>query len=176
VAESNATSGAPPAAAEREFVITRVFDAPRDLVWKAWTESERLAQWWGPKGFAMGVCKLDLRPDGVFHYSMRTPDCHEMWGKFVYREIAAPERIVFTNSFADASGATVRAPFSADWPLEVLNTLMLSEHDGRTTLTLRGAPVNATEAKRRTFEAGRASMQQGFTGTFDQLAAYLARD
>src|SRR5205807_10573435 len=126
-------------------------------------------------GFTIGVCKVDVRPDGIFHYSMKTPGGQEMWGKFVYREIVAPERIVFTNSFADASGATVRAPFSADWPLEVLNTLTLSEHAGRTTLTLRGAPVNATEAERRTFDAGRASMQQGFAGTFDQLAGYLAQ-
>jgi len=175
VAENNAASGVSPTTAEPELVITRVFNAPRALVWKAWTEAERLAQWWGPKGFTMGVCTLALRPGGVFHYSMRTPDGHEMWGKFVYREIVAPERIVFTNSFADASGATIRAPFSADWPLEVLNTLTLSEHDGRTTLTLRGAPVNATEAERRTFEAGRSSMQQGFAATFDQLAAYLAQ-
>jgi uncharacterized protein YndB with AHSA1/START domain len=98
-----------------------------------------------------------------------------MWGRFVYREIVAPERIVFINSFSDEDGNITRAPFSSTWPLEVLNTLTLSEHEGKTTLTLRGGPINATEEERKTFEAGFDSMRQGFTGTFDQLADYLAK-
>lgn len=163
------------ASADREFVITRVFDAPRELVFKAYSEAERLMHWWGPKGFTMRVSTLDFRPGGVFHYCMRSPDGHDMWGKFVYREIAAPERIVFINSFSDAEGNLVRAPFSPTWPLEVLNTLTLSEHEGKTTLTLRGGPYNATEAERKTFDDAHDSLRQGFTGTFDQLADYLAK-
>jgi uncharacterized protein YndB with AHSA1/START domain len=158
-----------------ELVITRTFDAPRELVFKAWTESEHLKHWWGPKGFTMNVSKLDLHPGGVFHYSMRSPDGHEMWGKFVYREIVAPEKIVFINSFSDEEGNITRAPFSPTWPLEVLNTLTLSEIEGKTRLTLRGGPINATEEERRTYEAGFESMKQGFGGTLDQLADYLAR-
>jgi len=171
----NAGIGGADNTAKGKFVITRVFDAPRELVWKAWTESERLAQWWGPKGFTMGVVKLDLRPNGVIHYSMRTPDGREMWGKIVYREIAAPERIVFVNSFSDAQGNLTRHPLSLTWPLEVLNTLTLSKQEGKTMLTLRGGPINATEEERKTFEAGFESMKQGFSGTFDQLAEYLAK-
>lgn len=158
-----------------DFVITREFDAPRDLVFKAWTEPERLAQWWGPKGFTMISTKIDLRPGGFFHYGMKSPDGQEMWGKFVYREIVPPERMVFVISFSDEGGGVTRHPFSATWPLEVINTLTFSEHDGKTTLTLRGGPINATEDERATFKAGHASMQQGFKGTFDQLAEYLAR-
>jgi uncharacterized protein YndB with AHSA1/START domain len=156
------------------FVITRVFDAPRDLVFKAWTESERLARWWGPKGFSVRVITLDFRPDGVFHYSMRSPDGKEMWGKFVYREIVPPERLVFVLSFSDAHGNTARHPWSPNWPLEVLHTLTFVEQDGKTTLTLHGIPMNATDAERSTFEAGHSSMRQGFGGTLDQLAQYLA--
>jgi len=168
---AEADAGSP---AGREFIITRVFDAPRELVWKACTEAERLARWWGPKGFTMGVCKLDLRPGGVFHYSMRTPDGRELWGRFVYREIVKPERIVFINSFADDKGNAARNPWNADWPLEVLNTQTFAEHGGKTTLTLRGGPINASGTERKTFEAGFEAMQQGFTGTLDQLAEYLA--
>ena len=157
-----------------EFSITRVFDAPRDLVWKSFTESERLVQYWGPKGFTMRVAKLDLRPGGVFHYGMRSPEGRDMWGKFVYREIVAPERIVFVSSFSDEEGNLTRHPFSPTWPLEMLNTLTLSEQDGKTTLTISGSPINAAEEERKTFEAGRDSIKQGFTGTFDQLAAYLS--
>src|SRR5205085_4388835 len=111
--------------AAEEFTITRVFDAPRELVWKAITESERLMRWWGPKGFTMQVAQLDLRPGGVFHYSMRSPGGNDMWGKFVYREVVAPERLVFVNSFSDAEGNLTRNPFSPSWPLEILNTWTL---------------------------------------------------
>jgi uncharacterized protein YndB with AHSA1/START domain len=160
-----------------EFVISRVFDAPREIVFKAHAESERLERWWGAKGFMTRVIKLDFRPGGVFHYSMRTPDGHEMWGKFVYCEIIAPERIVFTNSFVDVdkNGNTIRAPFSSTWPLEVLNTLTLSEHKGKTTLTIRSVPFNAIKEERETFEAGLDSLRQGFNGSLYQLADYLAQ-
>lgn len=165
-----------PLPAERELVITRVFDAPRELVWKAFTESERLAHWWGPTGFEMLVRTLDLRPGGVFQYSMRSPDGHIMWGKFVYRDIQAPERMVFVNSFSDEEGNITRAPFSPTWPLEVLNTITLTESDGKTTVTLRGGPINTTEAERETFWNAQDSTRQGFAGTFNQLAAYLAEE
>ena len=157
-----------------EFSFTRVFDAPRELVWKAFTESERLTQWWGPKGFTMLKCKVDLRPGGVFHYCMRTPDGREMWGKWVYREIVPPERMVTVVSFSDEAGNLTRHPMSATWPLEVLNTMTLSEQDGKTTLTVSGYPINATEEEQKTFADGRGSMKQGFTATLDQLDAYLA--
>jgi len=157
-----------------EFVISRVFDAPRELVFKAQAESERLERWWGAKGFKTRFIKLDFRPGGVFHYSMRTPDGHEMWGKFVYREIFAPERIVFINSFADKEGNTIQAPFSPTWPLEVLNTLTFSEHAGKTTHTIRSVPYKATKEERETFETGLDSMRQGFNGSLERLADYLA--
>jgi uncharacterized protein YndB with AHSA1/START domain len=158
-----------------ELVITRVFDAPRALVWQAWSEPQALRRWWGPKGFAMGLCRLEFRPGGIFHYSMRTPDGRDLWGKFVYREIVAPERIVFVSSFADEGGNVVRNPWNAGWPLETHNTLTFAEHAGKTTLTLRGGPLNATAAERKIFEDGLQSMQRGFAGTFDQLAEYLAK-
>jgi uncharacterized protein YndB with AHSA1/START domain len=157
------------------FAITRVFDAPRELVFKALTESDRLAQWWGPKGFTWVSATLDLRPGGVFHYCMRAPNGQEMWGKFVYREIVAPERIVFVNSFADEKGNTIRHFASPTWPLEVLNVLTLAEHDGKTMLTMKGHPINATEMERKTFDDAHKSLERGFGGTLDQLAEYLAK-
>lgn len=160
-------------AAERELMITRIFDAPRELVFGALTEPERLMRWWGPKGFTWVGCTMDLRPGGMLHYCMRSPDGQDMWGKWVYREIVPPERIVFVNSFADERGNTVRSPFSANWPLEILNTLTLAEHEGKTSLTLRGGPLHATEGELKAFDAGRPSMQRGFAGTWDQLDDYL---
>ena len=168
------TAGAAAKASE-EFIVSRVFDAPRELVWEAWTEQERLAQWWGPKGCTIRVVKLDLRPGGIFHYTMQFKPGHDMWGRFIYREIATPERLVFVNSFSDANGGIMRAPVKDTFPLEISNTLTLSEQDGKTTLMLRGVPINATEEECKTFTGMFGSMQQGFGGTFDQLAAYLVK-
>jgi uncharacterized protein YndB with AHSA1/START domain len=167
-----------PAAApgEREIVIVRDFDAPRDLVWQAFTEADRLAHWWGPKGFTMLVRTLDFRPGGILHYAQRSPDGHVMWGRFDYREIQAPERMVFVTSFADEDGNVIQAPFSPTWPLEILNLVTFTESAGKTTVTLRGGPINATEEEWETFWNAQDSIQRGFAGTFDQLAAYLAEE
>ena len=95
----------------QEFRLTRTFNAPRNLVWKAWTSPEALGRWWGPKGVTMRVINFDLRPGGMFHYAFAFQPGHEMYGRFVYREIVAPERLVFVNSFSDPAGAITRAPF-----------------------------------------------------------------
>jgi len=158
----------------KELVITRVLNAPRELVFKAFSEAEALAQWWGPKGATIKVNKLDLKPGGIFHYSMQSP-MGEMWGKFNYWEITKPERIVFTNSFSDKDANTVRAPFSNDFPLEIMNILTLAEQNGKTTITLKGSPVNATEAEMNFFTNMFSGLEQGFGGTFDQLEEYLAK-
>jgi uncharacterized protein YndB with AHSA1/START domain len=157
------------------FTISRGFDAPRDLVWKVFSQAQHLAKWWGPQGMEWVRGSLDFRPGGLFHYCMRAQNGGEMWGKFVYREIVPQERIAFVNSFSDAAGNTTRAPFAADWPLEVLNLLNFSEADGKTTLILRGGPINAAAAERDKFKTFHDSMQQGFGGTFDQLTEYLAK-
>ena len=133
------------------FEITRVFNASPELIFKAFSQAEHLAQWWGPKGFKMVVTKLDFKPGGIFHYSMQSPDGQIMWGKFVYREIEVPGRVVFISSFSDEAGNVTRAPFSANWPLEVLNNMTLTGHEGKTTLTLRGGPINATAEEIKMF-------------------------
>jgi uncharacterized protein YndB with AHSA1/START domain len=160
---------------ERDFVISRVFDAPRELVWKAVTDPEHMKHWWGPKGFTPRVAKMDFRPGGVYHYCLRSPDGKEMWGKFVYREIVAPERIVFINSFSDENGGLTRHPMSPTWPLEMLSTFTFAEQDGKTIFTIKWTPYNATEEERKTFDAAHGGMTQGWTGTLDQLAEYLAK-
>ena len=160
--------------ADQDFIITRVFEAPRDLVFKVWTDANHLAQWFGPKGCTVHNAKLELRPGGVFHASMRSPDGHEMWGRWVFREIIVPERIIFVNSFSDENGGLTRHPMSPSWPLEMLTTVTFAEEAGETKLTLRWGPVNPTEDERKTFNSGRESMKMGWTGTFDKLDAYLA--
>jgi uncharacterized protein YndB with AHSA1/START domain len=158
-----------------EFVIARVFDVARVRMWKIWTESNHLTQWFGPKGVKIISAKSDLRPGRVFHYSMRTPDDNVIWGKWIFLEVVPPERLVFIVSFSDENGGVTRHPFSPDWPLETLSTVTFAEADGRTKVTIRWTPHNATEAERETFDAEREGMQEGWTGTLDQLADYLAK-
>lgn len=172
---TTARDGAPVAPADQEFVITRVFDAPRDLVWKALTEPGHLVHWWGPKDFTVRVAEVDLRPGAVFLYCLRSPDGWEMWGKWVYREIVAPERLVTVVSFTDDKGNAVRHPTSPTWPLEILTTATLSENEGRTMVTIRSAPHNATEEESKVFFGSLDGMEEGFTGTLDKLADYLAK-
>ena len=160
----------------KPFETSRVFDAPRAKVWQAWTEPARLKQWWGPKGFKVHTCKLDLRPGGTFLYGMTAPDGSDMWGKFVYRKVSAPEKLVFIVSFSDPQGGVTRHPMSPNWPRYVLSTVEFAEEAGKTRVTVRWTPHDATEAERKVFEDSREGMKQGWGGTLDQLEAYLGKN
>lgn len=180
LAEHLASQSSPATAdAPRDFVITRAVKAPPELVWKLWTQKEHLEKWFGPKGFTIPKCSLDLRPGGHFHYLMRSASGHgEMWGKWVFREIDPPHRLTFTSSFSDEHGNITRAPFDETWPREMLSTVTFDTHaglSGGTVITVRWSALNATAEERRTFEKNMGSMQAGWTGTFESLDAYIAR-
>ncbi len=157
-----------------DFQLQRTFDAPRELVFRAWTQPEHLVKWWGPAGLTMLRCDMDLRPGGVFLYGMKTPDGHEMWGKWVFRDVRPPERLEFLVSFCDPQGTPVRHPLAADWPLEVLSTVTFTEAAGRTTLAMTGTPWNATAHEHQVFAGATPSMEAGWSGTFANFEAYLA--
>jgi uncharacterized protein YndB with AHSA1/START domain/predicted enzyme related to lactoylglutathione lyase len=157
----------------RPFTISRTFDAPRAKVWKAWTDRAELMKWFGPKGYTMTRADLDFRPGGSFLYCLKGPDGKEMWGKFVYREITAPDKIVLINSFSDAKGGLTRHPMCDTWPREMLSSTTFTELSGKTTITLTWSPLNASEEEAKTFDSSRDGMTQGWTGTMDQLADYL---
>jgi len=157
------------------FVISRSFDVSREFMFEVWTRPEHMQHWWGPKGFSVAHNDMDLRPGGTYHYAIRSPDGQEMWGKFIYREVVRPERLVFVSSFSDPQGGVTRHPLRANWPLQLLTTITFTEQAGRTPVTVRWSPLDATDTERRAFEEGMASMQAGWGGTLDQLAGYLAQ-
>jgi uncharacterized protein YndB with AHSA1/START domain len=101
------------ASPEQQFVFSRRFDAPRALVWKAWSEPERFVRWWGPKGCTIKLGTMEFRPGGVFHYAMQWQGVPDMWGKFVYERIVPEHSIEFISSFSDADGHLTRAPSRA---------------------------------------------------------------
>src|SRR5260370_24151554 len=142
---------------DRELVTTRVFDAPRRLVWEAWTNPKHVQRWMlGPTGWTMPVCEIDLRLGGAWHFVWRRADGTEMAMRGVYREVTPPERLVATESWG------------GDWPATV-NTLVLSEKDGKTTMT-QTLLWPSKEARDRALGTG---MQSGMSTSFDRLAEQL---
>jgi uncharacterized protein YndB with AHSA1/START domain len=143
---------------DREIVLTRVVDAPRRLVFEAWTNPEYVPRWMlGPPGWTMPLCEIDLRPGGQWHFVWRRTDGTEMEMRGVYKEIAPPERLVSTESWG------------GPWP-ETVNTLMLSEEDGTTTITIR-ILYPSKEARDAALQTG---MKDGMAQSFDRLAEFLA--
>ncbi len=161
--------------ATEPFVISRTLDASRDRVWSAFTNPDALLRWWGPKGFAVTYQKMELRPGGTYHYCLRGPDGKDVWGKFDFQEIDAPEKLVLIDMFSDQKGGITRHPLSPDWPLKMRTTISFTEKAGKTTVTVSWLPIDATDAELQTFEKGRSSMDQGWSGTFEQLDAYLSK-
>lgn len=129
-----------PEAADKMVVIERLFAAPRELVFKAWTDPAHLARWFAPRGCTIRFLKLDVRPGGVFHSCIHNPAFGECWCVGVYHEIVAPERIVYTLASADAQGnktAPAAGGHASDWPAETTVSVTFTEHEGRTKLVLR---------------------------------------
>ncbi|MFI5258461.1 MAG: SRPBCC family protein [Candidatus Limnocylindrales bacterium] len=145
---------------DKEIAVTRTFDAPRSLVFEAMIKCEHLSKWWGPRGYELAECSIDLRPGGAYRLVQRSPDGGVHPFKGVWREIAAPERLVFTQIY-DVE------PFSIH---ESVVTNVLTEHDGRTTLS-QLIVFNSTEARDGMVASG---MEWGATQSFERLDELLA--
>lgn len=161
-------------AADDELVAARLFDAPPDVVFAAWTEPKRLARWWAPAGSELVRQSVDLRPGGLFRYGVRTREGRLVQGTFVYREILPPERLVFVSAFGGEGGAAPTSPQVGRWPPEVLNTLTFFDVHGRTMLILRARPYDAAAPQRAAFATARPELSRGFEETFARLQAHLA--
>jgi uncharacterized protein YndB with AHSA1/START domain len=147
------------APADRVLVITRVFDAPRNLVFRAWTERDHLAQWFGPRGFTMTMCQMDQRPGGTYRFGMRSTEGSDHWLKGVYREIVEPEKLAFTYAWTDSEGNPTRP--------ETLIVLTFDEEPGnKTRFTLHQSVFESVTA---------CDMhRQGWTSSLDRLAEVIA--
>lgn len=164
MAENKAITHFTPDREKKELTVERTFNAPRQLVWKAWTEPERLAQWWAPKGWTTTIHELDLRPGGVWHYCMHGPDGMQSCGKTYYREIVEPERLVYLDTFVDTEGNLIEG-------LPQLNaTTEFTELNGKTKITSR-TKFAVVEDLETLLGFG---MEQGLTESWDALEAHLA--
>lgn len=159
---------------EAVLTLTREFDAPCELVFNAFAEAEALAEWWGPVGYKMTVTQLDFRPQGKCHFKMEN-GTDVMWAILVFGKIIKPELIEITVSFSNEAGDITRAPFFDSWPLEILNVFTLTEKAGKTTITTKSYPVNASEAETASFQENKSSFKGGLTASLDKLAEHLSR-
>jgi uncharacterized protein YndB with AHSA1/START domain len=148
--------------AERELIITRVFNAPREVVFKAWTDAKQLAEWWGPKGFTNPVCEVDPKPGGALKIVMRAPDGAEYPMKGVFREVVPPSRLVFTNIAVDKDGHPI---------IEGLTTVTFAEEGGKTKLTLQTRGVAVVDYA----AAYLNGMEAGWTQSLEKLGALVQR-
>lgn len=143
-------------------MIERIFDAPRSLVFKAWTDPEHVAQWWGPKDFTNPVCEIDAKPGGAIRIVMRAPDGAEYPMTGVFREIVEPELLVFTNIAIDAAGNPL---------IDGLTTVTFAEHAGKTKLSLHTSAIALNAIAAAMLEG----MPAGWSQSLDRLAEYLAK-
>lgn len=157
---------------EKDILITRSFDAPKERLWKAWTEPEHFMRWWGPKGFSAPYSTIDLRVGRKYLNCMRGPGpdgvVRDYWSTGVYREIIPMKRLVCTDSFADCMGNVVPASYygmPGDWPLEFTVTVEFGEHGGKTEMTLRHEGIPEGRMKEE--------CEAGWNESFDKLADSL---
>jgi uncharacterized protein YndB with AHSA1/START domain len=155
-------------ATQREMTITRTFNAPCKLVWKAWTEPEHFKKWWGPKIFTCPVAQIDFRVGGKYLWCMHGPDGKDYWTTGVYKEIVPFKRIVYTDSFADEKGNFVPPSYygmPGEWPKELLVTVTFEEENGNTIMTLNHVGIPTDQMTEMA--------SAGWNESFDKLAESL---
>jgi len=146
---------------ETKLIVERTFNAPRELLFRAYSHAEHLSKWWAPEGFTVSHCTVDFRPGGVWHYAMRSPEGQDHWGKGVYREIVDNEQIVYVDTFSDAEGTSV--------PPETLITVKFIDAAGKTVLRME-SEFGSAEARQATVDMGAV---QGMDQVLDKLADLL---
>lgn len=144
-----------------DLLLTRVFDAPRELVWKAWTDPKHLVQWFGPHGFTNPVCELDLRPGGVWRHVMRGPDGNDYPMFTIFREVVVPERLVFLSYVPDRENSL----------FEILNIATFTGQGGKTKFTLEAQVLKSTPEAAPML----AGMEAGWSQSLERLAALLSK-
>ena len=154
------------------YVLERVFDAPRELVWKTWTDAEFLSRWYGP-GVETVIHKLDVKPGGLWLLEMKM-GANSGFQRVEYVEVSQPERLVWLHSNADADWNISSNPMMTDWPRILLTTVTFEEEGGKTKLRLTWVPHEASEAELTCFAAAIGGMDKGWGSGMDLLAEILA--
>ncbi len=167
--DKNGTNSVTSKVEGRDLIFERIFDAPRELVFKVFSEAKHLEKWWGPKGWQTEIREFNFKPGGVWHFCTKCTDenqemyGYESWGKAIFHEIAEPERIIYTDVFSDEAGN------QADGMPEQLVTITFTEHEGKTKLTSR-TQFSSVEELQSVLDMG---VVEGLTSTWDCLDEHL---
>ncbi len=157
--------------------LTRTLDAPHDLVWKCWTESERFARWFGPHGFELPVCELDPREGGGIRFCHAGPDGFRVWVQGTFNEVNPKDRLVFSGTFTDEAGTPIPHPMIPDWPIEavIVTTVTLEALDsGKTRQTVSQEITPHSLATHPAVINERKDAAVGWAETLDRLEELLA--
>jgi len=157
----------------KPFTVTRVFNAPVELVYKVNTEVEHLKKWFGPAGTKVIQFKMNFKVGGINLYGLEIMPGVEMWGKQTYVEIVPNQKIVLIQSFSDKDGNITTHPMSPTWPKEMLSTTTFEAEGKQTRVTISWHPHNSDAVGENTFDTSRESMTGGFKGMMDTLETYL---
>ena len=155
-----------------EYKLDRVFDAPRELVWKAWTDPEILPRWYGPNVETI-IHGFDLKPGGAWLNEMRWGDKAD-FSKMVFQEVTPPEKLVWLHHSADGDWNIISNPMMPNWPKTLLTTITFVEQGDQTTVQLRQVPVDATEAEAACFAEMMSNMDGGWGSGYAILDGILA--
>jgi len=155
------------------YVLERVFDAPRELVWKTWTDPELLPRWYGPRVETI-IHRLELKPGGLWLVEMKWGD-NSNYQRVEYTEVTPPERLVWLHSSSDAKWNVIPSPMMADWPQMLLTTVTFEDDAGRTRVRLTWVPHEASEAEIACFAAAMGGMDKGWGAGMTLLTELLAK-
>lgn len=159
--------------ADSTFTISRVFDAPLELLYDVHTKKEHLMNYWGPKESKTEILEFDFKTGGRLFYCMNMPQ-GKSYGQQMYREIVTNKKLTMFTTFCNEHGEAIRHPMSDTWPVYMLNSMEFEAVDEkRTKLTVKGVPYNATDAEHKTFLEGHKSIEGGYGGTLNVLEKYL---
>lgn len=161
------------------FSFRREFAAPRDLVWQAMTQEAHLTKWMASRGDReappLQVKTFDLRPGGEFLFCNQQPGGPQMWQKYAYREVQAPEKLVYVYSFSNEAGEVMPNPWMPGMPLQILTEIVLEEVDGKTLMTFSAAPFDATAEQQAAYASAKEQFEWGAKSAYEGLAGYLAK-
>lgn len=165
------------AMASRAITLTRLLDAPRERVFRAWTEAAHFARWFGPHSVDVPFCQMDPRPGGEIRFCHRLPEQGDLWVQGTFQEVTEPARLVFTLAFTDEAGRPASHPMIPDWPLEarIVTAVSLLEQGGKTALTIRQTIEPAAAAAGDAVGREREMAKEGWGETLDRLEDYLYR-
>ncbi len=152
-----------------ELAIEKTFNAPKEILFKAWGNYDLLQKWWQPPEMTLSILNLEFKPGGKFHYLLESQDGFRIYGLWIFQEIMPPDKLVFSNAYANENGSIIQAPFSNSWPKRIINELNFRQLNGQTLMDFKARPFQFTSLESATFAENVENIRHGLNTTFERL-------